>query len=199
MVIFFFFFFVGLNLPNQQVDPNLVAYQQNLQRAFLQSAMAQNIQIQQQLLAQNQALQQLLQQQASGVNSQQQTPVSREEKKKKMKLINFFFFFKVSFGTESAEYWGEKGKQSPAPPLPPKSKAFQPPVQSTTKAQVHRAQSPPQLARDRKPSFNKNGHHQTAFTTVLSELKNRKSSQDSVQSKVRNFFLKNLFLYISQD
>lgn len=129
--------------------------------------MAQNIQIQQQLLAQNQALQQLLQQQ-TGVNSQQQTP--------------------VSFGTENSEYWGDKGKQSPAPPLPPKSKAFQAPVQSTTKAQVHRAQSPPQLIRDRKPSFNKNGTHQTAFTTVLSELKNRKSSQDSVQSKVRLCF-----------
>lgn len=44
---------------------DLTAYQQNLQRAFLQSAMAQNIQIQQQLLAQNQALQTLLSQQAT--------------------------------------------------------------------------------------------------------------------------------------
>lgn len=34
--------------------------QQNLSRAFLQSAVAQNMQIQQQLMAQNQALQQLL-------------------------------------------------------------------------------------------------------------------------------------------
>lgn len=57
----------GLNMPhyngnssanNQNGD--IAAYQQNLQRAFLQNAMAQNIQIQQQLLAQNQALQQLL-------------------------------------------------------------------------------------------------------------------------------------------
>ncbi|XP_058458630.1 unconventional myosin-XV isoform X2 [Malaya genurostris] len=39
------------------------AYQQQVQRAFLQSAMAQNIQIQQQLIAQNQALQTLLTQQ----------------------------------------------------------------------------------------------------------------------------------------
>lgn len=38
-------------------------YQQNMQRAFLQSAMVQNLQIQQQLLAQNQALQTLLSQQ----------------------------------------------------------------------------------------------------------------------------------------
>uniref|UniRef100_A0AAR5QE88 MyTH4 domain-containing protein n=1 Tax=Dendroctonus ponderosae TaxID=77166 RepID=A0AAR5QE88_DENPD len=49
----------GLNgVPQNGTD--LASYQQNLQRAFLQSAMAQNIQIQQQLLAQNQALQQLL-------------------------------------------------------------------------------------------------------------------------------------------
>jgi len=40
-------------------------YQQQVQRAFLQSAMAQNLQIQQQLLAQNQALQTLLSQQAT--------------------------------------------------------------------------------------------------------------------------------------
>lgn len=50
---------LGLTLPPPgSVD--LATYHQNLQRAFLQSAMAQNIQIQQQLLAQNQALQTLL-------------------------------------------------------------------------------------------------------------------------------------------
>lgn len=50
---------LGLHLPPPgTVDIN--AYHQNLQRAFLQSAMAQNLQIQQQLLAQNQALQTLL-------------------------------------------------------------------------------------------------------------------------------------------
>lgn len=53
----------GLNLPP---NADIAAYQQNLQRAFLQSAMAQNIQIQQQLLAQNQALQQLLTTPSSG-------------------------------------------------------------------------------------------------------------------------------------
>lgn len=58
--------FAGLVLPgltpqSQAVDPaNLMAYQQNLQRAYIQSAVAQNIQIQQHLMAQNQALQQLL-------------------------------------------------------------------------------------------------------------------------------------------
>ncbi|XP_021936981.1 unconventional myosin-XV-like isoform X4 [Zootermopsis nevadensis] len=64
--------------PGQQqagsagVDPAVAVYQQNLQRAFLQSAMAQNIQIQQQLLAQNQALQQMLVQPT--LTAQQQTP-----------------------------------------------------------------------------------------------------------------------------
>nr|CAH7758737.1 unnamed protein product [Callosobruchus chinensis] len=57
------------NMPGVGMTQNgtdIAAYQQNLQRAFLQSAMAQNIQIQQQLLAQNQALQQLLTQQVPG-------------------------------------------------------------------------------------------------------------------------------------
>jgi myosin-15 len=58
------------------VDPAVAMYQQNLQRAFLQSAMAQNIQIQQQLLAQNQALQQMLVQ--PPLTAQQQTPVSTD-------------------------------------------------------------------------------------------------------------------------
>lgn len=65
----------GLSLPQYPSSPpgqsgDMMTYQQNLQRAFLQSAMAQNIQIQQQLLAQNQALQQLLVQ--SPQNSTQQ-------------------------------------------------------------------------------------------------------------------------------
>lgn len=63
----------GLNLPP---NTDIVAYQQNLQRAFLQSAMAQNIQIQQQLLAQNQALQQML------------TSPSTEEMKKTERYVN---------------------------------------------------------------------------------------------------------------
>lgn len=61
--------FLGLQLPDQGTtnDPNVLAYQTNLQQAFLQSAMAQNIRIQQQLLAQNQAFQQLLLQQQISV------------------------------------------------------------------------------------------------------------------------------------
>ncbi|KAJ8922961.1 hypothetical protein NQ315_001507 [Exocentrus adspersus] len=60
------------NMPNVGMSQNgtdIAAYQQNLQRAFLQSAMAQNIQIQQQLLAQNQALQQLLTQQNTSIST----------------------------------------------------------------------------------------------------------------------------------
>lgn len=62
------------NMPGmgnmQSNGSDIAAYQQNLQRAFLQSAMAQNIQIQQQLLAQNQALQQLLTQQHNSLTGE---------------------------------------------------------------------------------------------------------------------------------
>lgn len=58
---------VPANAPNSTANgsssDSMLAYQANLHQAFLQSAMAQNIQIQQQILAQNQALHQLLQQQ----------------------------------------------------------------------------------------------------------------------------------------
>lgn len=65
------FDFTGLSVPtstsnntsNGSSSDSMLAYQANLHQAFLQSAMAQNIQIQQQILAQNQALHQLLQQQ----------------------------------------------------------------------------------------------------------------------------------------
>lgn len=55
---------MGTNPENFTSTPTSVD-KSELQRAFLQSAMAQNIQIQQQLLAQNQALQTLLSQQES--------------------------------------------------------------------------------------------------------------------------------------
>ncbi|BFF99983.1 unconventional myosin-XV [Drosophila madeirensis] len=53
-----------IQMPGE-TDSGPALYQQQVQRAFLQSAMAQNLQIQQQLLAQNQALQTLLSQQAA--------------------------------------------------------------------------------------------------------------------------------------
>ncbi|XP_050694860.1 unconventional myosin-XV-like isoform X6 [Eriocheir sinensis] len=60
----------GIHLPGMPTTPQagnlsptqVAVQQQHLQRAFLQSAVAQNIQIQQHLMAQNQALQQLLSQ-----------------------------------------------------------------------------------------------------------------------------------------
>jgi len=81
----------GLSLPQYPSSPpnqnnDMMVYQQNLQRAFLQSAMAQNIQIQQQLLAQNQALQQLL---VQSPNSTQQ-PV-REINEKRNKSVQSLF------------------------------------------------------------------------------------------------------------
>ncbi|KAH8240493.1 hypothetical protein KR038_007643 [Drosophila bunnanda] len=54
-----------MQLPGSETESAPGLYQQQVQRAFLQSAMAQNLQIQQQLLAQNQALQTLLSQQAA--------------------------------------------------------------------------------------------------------------------------------------
>ncbi|XP_075156063.1 unconventional myosin 10A isoform X1 [Haematobia irritans] len=56
-----------LQIVNIPPDSDPTAYQHQVQRAFLQSAMAQNLQIQQQLLAQNQALQTLLSQQETSV------------------------------------------------------------------------------------------------------------------------------------
>ncbi|XP_037727634.1 unconventional myosin-XV isoform X1 [Drosophila subpulchrella] len=62
-----------MQLPGEtETGPAL--YQQQVQRAFLQSAMAQNLQIQQQLLAQNQALQTLLSQQAAAANNAASSP-----------------------------------------------------------------------------------------------------------------------------
>lgn len=61
-----------LQIVNIPPDADPAVYQHQVQRAFLQSAMAQNLQIQQQLLAQNQALQTLLSQQdtaATGTTS----------------------------------------------------------------------------------------------------------------------------------
>ncbi|KAE8738384.1 hypothetical protein FOCC_FOCC016139, partial [Frankliniella occidentalis] len=159
--------------------PALVAYQQSLQRAFLQSAMAQNIQIQQQLLAQNQALQTLLQTQANSPNTSGQsgqsgqTPVSFRE-------------------PENGDLWSTEKQQnsisSPGPPLPPKARStpIQPVLTTVTRAQVHRSQSPTHSGTPRKASLTRSpSNPHTAFTSVLSELRSRKSSVDSNQSNSR--------------
>uniref|UniRef100_A0A1A9WX21 Myosin motor domain-containing protein n=1 Tax=Glossina brevipalpis TaxID=37001 RepID=A0A1A9WX21_9MUSC len=86
-----------LQIVNIPPDADPAIYQHQVQRAFLQSAMAQNLQIQQQLLAQNQALQTLLSQQdsAAGTTSPplipvlaavQQTPVSNNSITTKMNV-----------------------------------------------------------------------------------------------------------------
>ncbi|XP_036676948.2 unconventional myosin-XV isoform X5 [Drosophila suzukii] len=62
-----------MQLPGE-TESGPALYQQQVQRAFLQSAMAQNLQIQQQLLAQNQALQTLLSQQAAAANNAASSP-----------------------------------------------------------------------------------------------------------------------------
>nr|XP_050849060.1 unconventional myosin-XV isoform X2 [Vespula vulgaris] len=186
----------GLSLPQYPNSPpnqnnEMLAYQQNLQRAFLQSAMAQNIQIQQQLLAQNQALQQLLVQ--SPQNSSQQ-PVSFRE-------------------PEDGELWSTEKRGSPSQSIQNNQRQ----ETMTVKAQIHRSQSPDrknsEVARkismeygarkissekksvDRKSSastdVNKRSSSnksnvQNNFTNVLSELKNRKSSVDSNLSNSSN-------------
>jgi len=61
-----------MQLPGE-TESGPALYQQQVQRAFLQSAMAQNLQIQQQLLAQNQALQTLLSQQAAAAAANNST------------------------------------------------------------------------------------------------------------------------------
>ncbi|XP_069684998.1 unconventional myosin-XV isoform X7 [Periplaneta americana] len=145
------------------VDPAVAAYQQNLQRAFLQSAMAQNIQIQQQLLAQNQALQQMLVQPALSAQQQQQQQ-------------------HVTPGMHALSMSGA------APPLSHQMAGLmQPPPFDTLgrNSKVHRSQSPPnqlRLSPTRKLSPTKSpgsSTPQAAFTNVLSELKSRRSSTES--------------------
>lgn len=178
----------GLNMPqypnsppNNQ-NPDIAAYQQNLQRAFLQSAMAQNLQIQQQLLAQNQAFQQLLVQNNNG------TPQN------------------ISFDSEQQQQSNNNNKIITSTPTNQRLEKV------TVKAQVHRSQSPPKkdiisrkisneyasrkISIERKLSStpdlkNKTassgkGNIQNNFTNVLSELKNRKSSTDSNNSPISN-------------
>ncbi|XP_046586212.1 unconventional myosin-XV isoform X1 [Neodiprion lecontei] len=163
----------GLSLPAQYPNspPNqnndIAAYQQNLQRAFLQSAMAQNIQIQQQLLAQNQALQQLLVQSPQNAAQQPDMPspptysagplgmslappapnnqnemIQMNETNKMNELgpnDSIGRYSKVSFREPNdGELWSTEKRTMPAQSTPV--------VRQETvvvKAQVHRSQSPP--------------------------------------------------------
>ncbi|XP_076234476.1 unconventional myosin 10A [Calliopsis andreniformis] len=145
----------GLSLPQYPNSPpnqnnDLMAYQQNLQRAFLQSAMAQNIQIQQQLLAQNQALQQLLVQ--SPQNSGQQPGTVLSTGPSSMNLVlpapqngaqmgpndSIGRNSKVSFREpEDVELWSTDIQGTPTQPSTNSQRQ-----EMTVKAQIHRSQSP---------------------------------------------------------
>ncbi|XP_033197728.1 unconventional myosin 10A isoform X1 [Bombus vancouverensis nearcticus] len=145
----------GLSLPQYPNSPpnqsnDMMAYQQNLQRAFLQSAMAQNMQIQQQLLAQNQALQQLLVQ--SPQNSSQQPGTALSAGPSSMNLVppapqngaqmgpndSIGRYSKVSFREpEDGELWSTEKQGTP------QSSTNNQRQEMTVKAQIHRSQSPP--------------------------------------------------------
>ncbi|XP_012225060.2 unconventional myosin-XV isoform X1 [Linepithema humile] len=146
----------GLSLPQYPSSPSnqnndMVVYQQNLQRAFLQSAMAQNIQIQQQLLAQNQALQQLL---VQSPNSTQQPSTVLPAGPSSMNLVppappisahtglndSIGRYSKVSFREpDDLELWSteKRGPSAQSTPINQRQETM------TVKAQIHRSQSPP--------------------------------------------------------
>ncbi|XP_026670463.1 unconventional myosin-XV [Ceratina calcarata] len=140
----------GLNLPQYPNSPpnqsnDMMAYQQNLQRAFLQSAMAQNIQIQQQLLAQNQALQQLLVQSpqnssqpgTAGPSSMNLVPPAPQNGAQIGPNDSIGRYSKVSFREpEDGELWSTEKQNTP-------TQAASQRQEVTVKAQIHRSQSPP--------------------------------------------------------
>ncbi|XP_018374566.1 PREDICTED: unconventional myosin-XV [Trachymyrmex cornetzi] len=149
----------GLSLPQYPNSPpgqsnDMMAYQQNLQRAFLQSAMAQNIQIQQQLLAQNQALQQLLVQSPQNSSGQQPSTVLPAGPSS-MNLVpsappigahmgpndSIGRYSKVSFREpDDGELWSTEKRGSSVLTSTPISQRQE---TMTVKAQIHRSQSPP--------------------------------------------------------
>lgn len=90
--------------------------QQQIQRAFLQSAMVQNLQIQQQLLAQNQALQTLLSQQGTSKN---QSPGSSQKSARKSSFKNSVSSSPFSEHERFRKSSLENSKHIPPPPPPP--------------------------------------------------------------------------------
>ncbi|XP_057659116.1 myosin-VIIa [Diorhabda carinulata] len=136
------------NIPGlQQNGTDIAAFQQNLQRAFLQSAMAQNIQIQQQLLAQNQALQQLLSQQnslSSDVNDSITTTVkaqvhqpSNQQRKSSFKINNTRKSSSPNndFKSRKASSDSNQSKNGSIPPPPPPP-PMPPPLEATDPNEV---------------------------------------------------------------
>ncbi|XP_020280008.1 unconventional myosin-XV isoform X2 [Pseudomyrmex gracilis] len=143
----------GLSLPQYPSSPpgqnnDIMAYQQNLQRAFLQSAMAQNIQIQQQLLAQNQALQQLLVQSPNSTQPSTVLPAGPSS----MNLVppapsidahmgpndSIGRYSKVSFREpDDGDLWSTEKRETSVQSTNQRQETM------TVKAQIHRSQSPP--------------------------------------------------------
>lgn len=87
----------------------------DLQRAFLQSAMAQNIQIQQQLLAQNQALQTLLSQQDPGAASSSKMAPRKQSFKSRAPSVPF----NGGDFDRNRKSSAESNSHIPPPPPPP--------------------------------------------------------------------------------
>lgn len=100
--------------PVMSVPPGTdpVEYQSQIQRAFLQSAMQQNLQIQQQLIAQNQALQTLLTQQTSAPTSPTNQMYSKTSSGNKSK-------HEYSPDLDTKYRRTDGSAPPPPPPLPP--------------------------------------------------------------------------------
>jgi myosin-15 len=115
-------FMANLTVP-PDVDP--VAYQQQMQRAFLESAMAQNIQIQQQLIAQNQALQTLLSQQAEA-NQAVSPSQTKSSFKFRSEMTSSYTDMKRTRKISSDSSSGNLIPPPPPPPLPPPLESYDP-------------------------------------------------------------------------
>ncbi|XP_014481805.1 PREDICTED: unconventional myosin-XV isoform X1 [Dinoponera quadriceps] len=200
----------GLSLPQYPSSPpnqnnDMMAYQQNLQRAFLQSAMAQNIQIQQQLLAQNQALQQLLVQ--SPQNSTQQPSTVLPAGPSSMNLVppappigaqtgpndSIGRYSKVSFREpDDGELWSTEKRGTPLQSTPISQRQ----ETMTVKAQIHRSQSPLRKNSEasrktsvdytRKISVDRKTTTDRKASSGQTEVKRTGSSKSNVQSNFTN-------------
>ncbi|KAG4077223.1 hypothetical protein HA402_005278 [Bradysia odoriphaga] len=118
-------------------DVDSPQYQQNMQRAFLQSAMVQNLQIQQQLLAQNQALQTLLSQQettspthtqitsTSTTTQIQKSPPKKQNSKTRISSSPFSEVDRYRKGSSESN-----GTQPPIPPPMPPPLEFKDPSEA---------------------------------------------------------------------
>lgn len=102
--------------PSTAVEPN------HLQRAFLQSAMAQNIKIQQQLLAQNQALQSLLGSQEKGKSTTTTTTTTSTTTKQEAFVLRgrtSVSSFNDDFDRSTRKSSSDSNSHIPPPPPPP--------------------------------------------------------------------------------